>query len=70
MPNIQLGDVRYNAQTGAFEARVDIQRGNSTFRYPCEVVGPITMDMATVRASLTRNAMGMSDSGTSLMSQI
>ncbi|MEJ6396278.1 orotidine 5'-phosphate decarboxylase [Yoonia sp. 208BN28-4] len=70
MTNIQLGDVRYNAQSGAFEARVDIQRGSTTFRYPCHVTGPVNMDMAAVRAGLKQRALRMSDTGADLMSQI
>lgn len=68
--DISLGDVRYNAQAGAFEARVDIARGTTTFRYPCQVAGPITMDMDQVRAGLRRSALRMSDSGPDLMSRI
>lgn len=68
--NISLGDVRYNATSGAFEARVDVARGTSTFRYPCSVAGPVTMDMDQVRASLKRRAMRMSDTSPDLMSHI
>lgn len=68
--NISLGDVRYNATAGAFEARVDIARGTTTFRYPCSVAGPMTMDMDQVRESLKRRAVRMSDSGPALMSRI
>jgi hypothetical protein len=68
--NISLGDVRYNATAGAFEARVDIARGNAMFRYPCSVSGPMTMNMDQVRDSLTRRAMRMSDTSPDLMSHI
>ncbi|MEO9864617.1 MAG: orotidine 5'-phosphate decarboxylase [Yoonia sp.] len=68
--NISLGDVRYNATAGAFEARVDIARGTSTFRYPCSVAGPVTMDMDQVRDGLKRRAMRMSDTNPDLMSHI
>jgi len=67
--NISLGDVRYNATAGAFEARVDIARGATTFRYPCSVAGPVTMDMAQVHEGLKRRAMRMSDSAPQLMSR-
>lgn len=70
MKNISLGDVRYNAQDGAFEARVDIRRGGTTFRYPCAVPGPMTMDMAAVRDGLAHAALRMSDTGGGLMSRI
>ncbi|PHP27489.1 orotidine 5'-phosphate decarboxylase [Limimaricola cinnabarinus] len=70
MQTIRLGDVRYNAQLGAFEARVDVDRNGTTYRYPCQVAGPIDMDAGHVRASLTRHAMRMSDSGASLWSHL
>ncbi len=59
---VRFKDVHYNSRDGAFEARVDIQRGNQTFRYPCRVAGPITMDAGSVRAGLYAKAMKMSDS--------
>lgn len=65
---INLGDVRYNAQSGAFEARVDIARGGTTFRYPCSFAGPMTMDMGQVRAGLRRSALRMSDTRPDLLS--
>ncbi|MBU0780723.1 MULTISPECIES: orotidine 5'-phosphate decarboxylase [Loktanella] len=70
MTQINLGDVRYNATAGAFEARVDIQRAGRTFRYPCMVAGPLNMDMDRVRTGLAKHALRMSDSGASLMSSI
>jgi hypothetical protein len=62
MGMIRLGDVRYNAQTESFEARVDVERGGKTFRYPCHVPGPIDMDTRWVTAALTRHALNQSDS--------
>ncbi len=59
---VRFKDVHYNAQIGAFEARVDIVRGSRTFRYPCKVQGPITMDASQIRAGLLSRAMQMSDS--------
>ena len=70
MAQINLGDVRYNPSAGAFEARVDITHSGRTFRYPCQVAGPVTMDMAQVRDGLARHALRMSDSGALLMSSI
>lgn len=58
---VRFKDVHYNQRDGAFEARVDIQRGGRTFRYPCRVTGPITMDAARVRAGLYAKALKMSD---------
>lgn len=34
MSNIRLGDVRYNAQAGAFEARVDVISGGAVMATP------------------------------------
>lgn len=68
--DISLGDVRYNARTCAFEARVDVRRKETTFRYPCEVAGPITMDMNDVRAGLRRRALAMSDTRSDLLSRL
>ena len=62
MGMIRLGDVRYNAQIGAFEARVDVERGGRMFRYPCLVPGPVDMNSAWVTAALTRHALRQSDS--------
>lgn len=70
MSNIHLGDVRYNAQTSAFEARVNITAGGTTYGYPCHVAGPLTMDMNTVRARLERHAMRLSVRGGGLVSHI
>ncbi len=60
---IRLGDVRYNAQMGAFEARVDIERDGTTYRYPCQVPGPLDMDAGWVSQNLTKHALRQSDSG-------
>jgi len=70
MSNIHLGDVRYNAQSAAFEARVDIVSGGATYRYPCQVRGPLTMDMTRVRAGLERHAMHQSVRGAALVSHL
>ena len=65
---MKINDIRYNAQSGAFEARVDIERNGRMFRYPCTVPGPLDMDMTAVRKSLGHQACKMSDTGTSLQS--
>ncbi|MBU2992086.1 orotidine 5'-phosphate decarboxylase [Octadecabacter sp. 1_MG-2023] len=57
MANISLGNIRYNPTTGAYEARVDIDRKGRTYRYPCSVAGALTMDEAAVRQSLSRQAL-------------
>lgn len=67
---MQIKRVSYNPAIGAFEGRVDISRNGRTFRYPCQVAGPMTMDMDQVHAGLARHAMRMSDTGTNLMSSV
>tara|TARA_R110002051_G_scaffold1008_1_gene4866 strand:- start:316 stop:498 length:183 start_codon:yes stop_codon:yes gene_type:complete len=58
---MKINDIRYNAASGSFEARVDIERDGRMYRYPCAVAGPLDMDMSTVRASLSHQAKRMSD---------
>jgi hypothetical protein len=70
MSNIRLGDVRYNAQAGAFEARVDVISGGAVYGYPCQVPGPLNMDMKRVCAGLERHAMRLSVRGAGLMSHM
>lgn len=62
MPTIRPGSLRYDAASGFFEARVDVQRNGRTYRYPARVAAPQGADMAWVAAALARNALGMSDS--------
>lgn len=59
---VRFKDIHYNAKIGAFEGRVDIVRGTRTFRYPCSLAGPISMDVGQVRAGLYSRALKMSDS--------
>jgi hypothetical protein len=58
---MRITNLRYNAQSGAFMASVDIQRDGRMYRYPCEFHGPQTMDPATIAAGLTERALRMSD---------
>lgn len=69
MRDILLHNVYYNQNAGAFEARVDIRRGESTFRYPCQVTGPQTMDIDLVCNQLTQQAINMSDSGAAFLTR-
>ncbi len=62
MQTIKIGTVHYNAKSGAFEARVDVAHHNTTFRYPCAVTGPASMDAPQVIAQLQQQALRMSDS--------
>ncbi len=59
MSDISLGNIRYNPTTGAYEARVDIDRKGRTYRYPCSVPGTLMMDVGAVRRGLTQQAMKM-----------
>lgn len=56
MTNIHLGDIRYNAGLGAFEARVNIHSAGRVYGYPCAVIGPLTMEPGSVRAGLMAQA--------------
>ncbi len=58
---MRINNLCYNAQSGAFQACVDIQRDGHMYRYPCEVYGPQTMDPANIAASLAKRALHMSD---------
>ena len=68
MATIEIASINYNPATSSFEARVDINAGGCRYRYPCQVAGPLDMDMQQVRARLTRQAAGMSDTGFNLLS--
>ena len=41
---MRINNLRYNAQSGAFMASVDIQRDGRMFRYPCELPRSRTVD--------------------------
>mgnify|MGYP001081621490 CR=1 FL=1 len=58
----QVTNVWYNPNAAAFEGRVDIRRGGTTFRYPCMVQGPAGMHRAAVDAQMLDQARRMSDS--------
>jgi hypothetical protein len=58
---MRINNLHYNARAGAFEASVDIMREGRTFRYPCELHAPQTMDPASVTAGLAARALHMSD---------
>lgn len=58
---MNIKNLRYSAKDGAFLASVDIERFGRTFRYPCEVYGPQSMDTGMVMSQLRHKAMTMSD---------
>ncbi|SHI96676.1 orotidine 5'-phosphate decarboxylase [Wenxinia saemankumensis] len=68
MNDVRFGRINYNAARQTFEARVDVMRGGRTFRYPCEVAGPLNMDEGIVRNALAAQAQAMSDTPRSLHS--
>ncbi|MEL6683173.1 MAG: orotidine 5'-phosphate decarboxylase [Pseudomonadota bacterium] len=69
MLNIRVHNLQYNPQAGGFQARVDIKRDDTTYRYPDHFSGPMTMDRDIVCHGLTQQALRMSDSGTALVSR-
>ena len=68
MSRIQLGNIRYNPVTGAYEARVDIDRKGRTYRYPVSVSGTLMMEDAAVRRGLTQQAKQMASREGGLLS--
>ena len=61
MQTITLGEIYYNDAIGAYEARVDVQRDQGTYRYPCLFKGPRGLERDHVQMGLVRQALGMSD---------
>ena len=68
MPKIEIGPIRYNAATSAYEARVDIARKGGTYRYPCSVPGTLTMGEDAIRQSLAQQARYMASLDGNLLS--
>lgn len=62
--DIRLGAVHYDAQKGMYEARVDVRRGERTYRYPCQVTAPADMDSGWIASRLTQQALRQSDTPT------
>ncbi len=61
MQNIRMGEIQYNDLIGAFEARVDVERDHSVYRYPCRLSAPRSLDDDAVRFGLACQALRMSD---------
>lgn len=59
MIKMYVGEIHYDHNAGAYQARVDIEREGHKFRYPCQVHGPEYLDMETVRSSLAQRALGL-----------
>lgn len=61
MQSVELHDIQYDPSRGAFEARVDVTRDDSTFRYPCRLRAPADLAQDKVRLGLIAQALRMSD---------
>lgn len=59
--HVTFGEVHYNDRDERFEARVDVHRRGVTYRYPCSLRGPASLDDDKVRLGLAQQAMRMSD---------
>ncbi len=70
MSQITVHNISYNAGTQAFEARVDVRKGQSTFRYPCQVAADMMTPLRDVQSQLRQQALRMSDSNPDLMSSL
>ncbi|AUJ65032.1 hypothetical protein B9057_12330 [Aestuarium zhoushanense] len=57
MQTITLGEIYYNDAIGAYEARVDVQRDQGTYRYPCLFKGPRGLERDQVQMGLVRQAL-------------
>jgi len=68
MSSIELGKIRYNAVTCAYEARADIDRKGRTYRYPVSVPGSLMMDETAVRRNLKHQAQQMASRECGLLS--
>lgn len=63
MAQMTLTNITFNARSGMYEARVDVERDGTTYRYPCAVPGTLVTDKDRVRENLMEQAARMSDSG-------
>lgn len=62
MAQMTLTKITFNAASGMYEGRVDVERDGTTFRYPCAVPGTLVSDKDRVRQHLIEQAARMSDS--------
>ncbi len=67
--SVEIKGIWYNPATSAFEGRIDIRRGGTSFRYPCAVEGPMDMSPVEVRQRMTQQARRMSDTPPSVFSR-
>lgn len=68
--SVEIKDVWYNPANSAFEGRIDIRRGDQSFRYPCSVEGPIDMSPTELRRQMECQAKRMSDTPPSVFSYL
>lgn len=59
--SVEINSIWYNPASSAFEGRIDVRRGQKSFRYPCAVEGPMDMSHAEVRHRMEQQAKRMSD---------
>lgn len=57
----RLVSMRYDAASGTYEARVDVERDGRIFRYPCRVQAPESAPRDWIEDALTRHALRQSD---------
>lgn len=62
MQKVKLTKIHFDADTGRFEARVDITRETVVFRYPCVLIPDPDMTKDQIRLGLIAQALHMSDS--------
>lgn len=59
MHDIAVGNIRYHATSGAYDACVDINRQGQTYKYACVVQGSLMMQDTDVRNNLCEQAIAM-----------
>lgn len=59
MQDMAIGEIRYNATSGAYEACVGINWQGRTYKYACAVPGSLMMADADVHRGLSKQARAM-----------
>lgn len=61
MPDLQLtfGPVRYNPESGSYEALAEIAEAGARFAYPVDLPGPVTAGFAHVIRGLRARALSL-----------
>lgn len=58
---VRVASLRYDADAGAFEGRVDVERDGQTYRYPARLGAPASAPRDWVEAELAAAALRQSD---------